>query len=161
MGLADDYYGGYQPTPSMNLPGGNSGAPLSAEVRTVYGLGRKLREENATLRPRLDAIRGNFKMDENNYRSAAFPMARGLANVSPMVQTAMYTMDVAVWSAGWTLQSHVEGNKALGNISMKIATEFANVDQLNAAGVDRVREVTGIYPAPPPDPRIERMKDYG
>lgn len=152
MGLDNDSGYPYQEPVDTHFP---NATPAEMDVKTVYGLGQLMRAENGNLNPRLSSIRGNFKMDENNYRSADYPMARGIANISPMAKAAMDAQDTAMWSAGWVLQSHSEGNRAMGNIAMKIASEFNSVDELNAADTKRVREVMGLpdpadQPPPPP-----------
>ena len=117
------------------------------DVETVYGLGKVMRTENSeNLIPSLKSVRDNFKMDENNLRSADYPAARGIANISPHAKAALDAQDWGMWSAGWAMQSHSDGHRALGNIAMKISSEFTDTDELNGADIDKIREVTGIYP---------------
>lgn len=137
------------PPPTMPLP---AAKPTEIDVTTVYGLGKTLAHENENLKPRVDAIHTQFQVDAQGNRSADYPVAIGLANISPAIQSALSYQDISMSNAGKMLAAHIKGNEALANISMKIASEFSGVDDLNAADVDKIREITGI-PAPEPPPR--------
>lgn len=143
--------GTQQGTPS------SSGNSVNAEIETLSRLGKRMHAGNDSLQPGLKNTRQAFKMDENNYRSADYAMARGLAKVSPRAKSAMDAQDTAMWSAGWVMDSHVKGNKSLGNISMHIAKAFESDDALNASEVDKIREVTGIQPDKPLPPWIKQV----
>jgi|GEM_PF-5378345 len=144
----DSYYG-YEIPPRMDLP---PNEVVDIEVDTVYGLGLSMKRENENFKPRAEAISQQFEVDANGNRNANYPMVAGLASISPGIRSALEYQDLSMSVAARLLRDQVAGTKALANISMKIATEFDSVDELNAADLDTVREVTGIEAPPPPPP---------
>ncbi|MFD0560411.1 hypothetical protein FB566_3937 [Stackebrandtia endophytica] len=148
MGYPDDYYG-YDEPPQSNLP---AGQPVDVDVETMYGLALALKGENENFKPQADVVAQHFQVDESGNRSADYPMVAGLASISPSVRSALEYQDYAMTQGAQLLRDQIAGTKALANISMKIVTEFDSVDELNAADLDTVRDVTGIEPPPPPPP---------
>ncbi|GAA4923279.1 hypothetical protein LX16_5119 [Stackebrandtia albiflava] len=147
--MTTDYYPpGYEPRPSMEFP---ESEPVEIEVETVYGLGLQMRGENENFRPRVDAIAQQFGVNGTNQHSGQFSMAVGLASISPQVRSALEYTVTSMERASEVMRSQSDGQKALANMSMLIASRFSGTDALNAADIETIRDITGIPPEQRPD----------
>lgn len=152
MVLPEEYYG-YEAPPTMdNLPGyqGGGSERVDIDVDTVYGMGLSMSQESEVFAPQAEAISTQFEVDSSGMRNASYPMGAGLARISPSVRSAFERQDFIMTYAAELVRNQAAGTKALANISMRIVSEFSGTDELNAADIDRVREITGIEEPPPP-----------
>ena len=152
MGYPEEYYP-YDVPPNMNdeLGYGEGGTQrVDIDVDTVYGMGLSMSQESEIFAPQAEAISSQFDVDSNGMRNASYPMAAGLARISPAVRSALDRQDFIMRYGAELVRDQAAGTKALANISMRIVSEFADTDDLNAADVERIREITGFEEPPPP-----------